>query len=83
MLIIIIISTSIKENYYTYNNHCMKLNYKECLNKPRCGWLRDRPPSKGRCVIGTPKGPLNPRLLSETEEGYYKNRELDFWTYSK
>lgn len=82
-LLIVFILSNIKENYYTYNNHCQNLNYKECLDKPKCGWLKDRMPAKGRCVVGSPEGPLDPRLLPEAEEGYYKNRQIDFWTYSR
>ena len=81
LLTILYLLYQTKENYYTFDNNCQNLSYKKCISKPRCGWLKLRYPDKGICVVGTAKGPLNPRLIPDAEEGFYKNIGLDFWTY--
>ena len=70
------------EHYYTYANDCSKLSNEECLKTPNCGILHDRYPMPPRCLPGTAEGTLDPRLMPDAEEGYYKNLQLDFWQYS-
>jgi hypothetical protein len=65
-----------------WKNQCSNLNFHSCIVEPRCGWLSDRGGHNGRCLPGTPIGPLNPRDQPTPEEGTHRNTQMDQWVYS-
>lgn len=72
----------IKDFYPVRESRCDYLDIRDCLVTPTCGWLTNRGGELGRCVRGTPIGPLNPRDIPDPEDSLRNNISLDMWKYS-
>lgn len=70
------------QNYKDNASRCDNLAVRECLATPTCGWLSERNGKNGRCLRGTPIGPLNPKHLQHAEDTHRANVTLDVWKYS-
>jgi len=68
--------------YPQRKSRCDRLNMRDCLATPSCGWLVNRGGELGRCVRGTPIGPANPRDIPDPEDAIRGNITLDMWKYS-
>lgn len=70
--------------YPVRRSRCNNLSYFQCLETPTCGWLLDRSSKtmRGRCVSGTPVGPLNPVHAPDAEDAVRNNISLHDWQFS-
>lgn len=68
--------------YPIRKTRCDDLPVHKCLTTPGCGWLVNKGGDLGRCLPGTPIGPLNPLHIPDAEDAKRKNITLDNWKYA-